>query len=274
MALCGAKRATDPQPRFPAMSFGSYADYRALSERTRMLTDERLRQEQAMAVPPGEHHRRGTCAPCLRQARFSISTEGGDALGGGMVVPKWPDQLVCDCADRLPNRHRALLHFVQAVVQPAAWHRVLAFGPLDDAYRRVCARIGETTIVPALSAGPGDVPRIAAPSGRAELAICIDHLHRIGPMTTALGELHRTLAPGGMLVFTVPFRWDRLTTRAASASPGGVEASVRAAESHLVGWDILDRLRDAGFVRSRVHVYWSTELGYLGLFNTIFSAET
>jgi hypothetical protein len=41
---------------------------------------------------------------------------------------------------------------------------------------------------------------------------------------------------------------------------------------HQIGWDILDRLKQAGFSDAAAHTYWSHELGYLGPMNMIFSA--
>jgi hypothetical protein len=87
--------------------------------------------------------------------------------------------------------------------------------------------------------------------------------------------LRRVLLPGGRLVFTVPFhdrsaktvsRLDRLprVSGRLPAESGG--------PTHQIGWDILDKLRAAGFADARAHTYWSEELGYLGTGNVIFSA--
>jgi SAM-dependent methyltransferase len=186
------------------------------------------------------------------------------------VVPNWREQLLCDCADRLTNRQRAVLHFVESTITVPSWSRVLALGRLSAAERRLCQRLG----APVLAARP-TMARLDLPDAACHLAITLDYLHQIRPLAAVLAEARRVLAPGGALVFTVPFRWDRVQTRS-HVDPRAVASSPAESprEVHEIGWDILEMLRTAGFARNRVHSYWSEELGYLGPFNTIFSAET
>jgi hypothetical protein len=275
MAPTGRLREPDTHVRFPAASFVSYAEFLAYSAESRALFESRQLHERALALPPGAHVRPGTCAPCLRQARFSVTTEGGAQLPNGMVAPNWRDQLICDCRDRLGGRHRALLHFVETAITLSAWHRVLAFGRMSAAETRLCARLGETSAVPRLTSDAAGAHRIAAADASHHLAISLDYLHKVPSLPLALAELRRVLVPGGALVFTVPFRWDRPTTRShvdlAARETLPVESG---REIHEIGWDILGLLRAAGFARCRAHIYWSDELGYLGAYNTIFSAET
>ena len=263
------------QVRFPAVSFASRAEFIAYCGSSRVLLDTRYLHERALALPLGEHSRPGTCAPCLRQTNFSLTTEGGEQLADGRIVPNWREQLVCDCADRLNNRHRAVLHFIETTVTLAPWQRILAFGQLSEAETRLCVRLGDPVFAPRLIVRPDLSRALAAADASCHLALALDYLQLVPPLPRVLAELRRVLVPGGTLVFTVPFRWDRPATRS------HVDLSVEAAlpvdsphEVHEIGWDILDRLREAGFARGRVHAYWSDELGYLGPFNTIFSAET
>jgi hypothetical protein len=275
MSLNGTSRAVGTEVRFPAVSFGSYAEFAAYREQSRGVLDARYRHERALAVPPGRHVRAGTCAPCLRQARFTVGTEGGERLDDATIVPNFREQLICDCADRLNNRHRALLHFVASALPWVPWRRVLAFGRLSAAETRLCRRLGETAFVPRLMAGEGGAARIAVPDAAFHLVVSLDYLHHVPSLMAAIGELRRVIVPGGMLVFTVPFRWDRPATRSHAAPPGPQALALDSPrEVHEIGWDLLEMLHGSGFTRARAHVYWSEELGYLGPFNTIFSAET
>jgi SAM-dependent methyltransferase len=255
---------------FPAVAFASHAEFVAYCTASRSLLDARYTHERSLALAPGEHVRPGTCAPCLRQTRFSLSTEHGEKLPNGRVVPNWREQLLCDCADRLTNRQRALLHFVESTIGAPSWSRVLALGRLSAAERRLCQRLGTPIFVPRLPS-----LRLDLPDASCQLAVTLDYIHQIRPLAAMLAEIRRVLAPGGALVFTVPFRWDRMQTRShvdpLAVAAGPVESP---REVHEIGWDILDLLRAAGFARNRVHSYWSEELGYLGPFNTLFSAET
>ena len=257
--------------RFPAEAFSSHAEFAAYCAKQRSVLDARYAHERALAVPPGLHIRSGTCAPCLRAAGFSFSRAEGEQLQGGLVVANWREELVCDCQDRLNNRARATLHFVQSVVGLASWHRVLAFGRMSEAEGRLCRRLGETMAVPRLVLDRSRA-RIAARSASCQLAVTFDYLHQVPDLLAALKELRRVLVPGGALVFTVPFRWDRPATRSHVDRAASHLPADSAREVHELGWDALAWLQEAGFSRSRAHVYWSDELGYLGPFNMIFSA--
>ncbi len=107
------------------------------------------------------------------------------------------------------------------------------------------------------------------------MLLCPDHLHHVPALDAALGEAARVLCPGGALLFTVPFHADADATASDLARlprRSGVLPAFSAEPVHRIGWDILERVRGAGFVDCAAHCYWSEELGYLGPFNMIFLA--
>lgn len=266
--------------RFPSASFVSFMEFEEYRQDAQARLDSRYLYERSLAIAAGSMLRDGTCAPCLRRARFTARTDGGEALEDGLLVPNWREEQSCDCEDHLNNRNRATLHFLQAVAGLRNWSRVLLFGPPAPADRRITALAASIARVPRLGlarAGGGgpQAYRLAVADAAFHVIVSSDYLHRVPPLEPALTELRRALVPGGQLVFTVPFRaraacsvtrFDGLP-RVAGRLP--TEAG---REVHELGWDILDRLRAAGFADARAHTYWSDELGYLGSFNMIFSA--
>jgi hypothetical protein len=84
------------------------------------------------------------------------------------------------------------------------------------------------------------------------------------------------LVPGGSFVFSVPFTCTAAVTQsdygALSRGPQGMPA-VMGFPIHVIGWDIIDRVRQAGFVDCYALCYWSEEFGYLGPNNFIFCAS-
>lgn len=86
-------------------------------------------------------------------------------------------------------------------------------------------------------------------SGAFDAALCIHVLEHIDDDRGAMRELFRVLKPGGWAVVSVPVRMDRktledpgITTPEARERAYGETAHVR-----LYGYDLADRLRDAGF---------------------------
>jgi len=102
-------------------------------------------------------------------------------------------------------------------------------------------------------------------SDSCHFAISQDELQDIQPITSALDELARVLMPGGRLIFTVPFHFNQ------SESSCAMGTGMRQGANRL-GWDLLERLRQAGFADSEALLYWSEELGYLGNMNFVFLA--
>jgi hypothetical protein len=259
---------------FRSTSLVSLAEFAEFTRENQPLLDARYLHERTLGSAEASISLDGTCAPCLRRARFSARTQGDDIMPDGRLVPNWREELHCDCEDRLNNRSRALLHFLQTVAGLRSWSRVLLFGPAGPADPRIAAAAAVNRLA-RLGRAPGGGHRLDAGDAGFHLAVTADYLHRVPPLEAALAELHRVLVPGGWLVFTVPFHYRSATTvsrtdrlpRRAGRLPG--EAG---GDTHAIGWDILDMLRAAGFADARAHTYWSEELGYLGPFNMIFSA--
>lgn len=102
-------------------------------------------------------------------------------------------------------------------------------------------------------------------------------LEHVPSITDAIDETARVLAPNGRLLLSVPFDQtaDETVQRARLVS-GVVEhlqepvfhGNPVSPEGSLVfydhGWDLMDRLRDSGFVDVRVLGTWSVLYGYLG----------
>jgi SAM-dependent methyltransferase len=187
------------------------------------------------------------------------------------MLPNWREQLACDCEDRLASRPRALLHFLGSVAAAQPWSRALLFGPPAPTDRRVAAMVGAVTAVERLT----EDHRLPLPSGAFHLALASEALHLVPPLDTAMAEIRRVLAPGGEFAFTVPFRNQAAGTQSALDRLPRVDGRLPSEvgfECHEIGWDILPRLRRAGFAEASAYVYWSRELGYFGPLNVIFGA--
>jgi SAM-dependent methyltransferase len=262
-------------PRFPATSLASQADFIEFRRATQDRLDARYLHETALLTRDDMLSQAGTCAICQRRAVFTSRTTGWDRQPDGSPVPDWGEALVCDCEDRLGNRARAVVHAAQAVCGLRGWTRLLLFGPERAAHRRLAALAAATARVPALPAGEAAGSwRLAEVDGAHDLVVAIDCLHHVPPLDDALTEFRRVLAPGGSLLFTVPFQYEAARTVSRDDLPrvGGRLPATARAPVHAIGWDILARLRDAGFADAVARCYWSAELGYLGAFNMIFHA--
>jgi SAM-dependent methyltransferase len=259
--------------RFPSVSLTSQADFAEFRRAMQDRLDARYSYETGLVTRDDRLIHPGTCAPCLRRARFTSDTTRWERLPDGRRVPRWEDSLICDCARRLGNRARAVLHFATAVAGLESGTRLLLFGPTHGSYHSLAKLSGETIAIPALRHGAGhDDYRLDLSDSVCDLAIAVECLHRVPPLDAALAELRRVLVPGGSLLLTIPFRYESSRTTSRRDLPQPAPAMLQEA-AHEIGWDILDRLRDVGFSEAAAHCYWSAELGYLGPFNMIFHAS-
>lgn len=251
---------------FPGEDFVSKAEFDRFMDAGQSRLDGRFAYEQTLVTAQAVLVRPGSCACCLRTA--SYTTRSGNLRDGQ----------VCDCPRRLGQRARAMLHFLEAEAGLDAWSRLLILGPVSPLDAVLAAGRATPLHVPRLfSAGESPAGyRLDAADASCTLALSWDYLPRIPPLDAALAEVRRVLAGGGRFVFTLPFHWraphgvSRLTH---IPRRGGRLPAEFAGEIHEIGWDILDRLRAAGFADARAHHYWSDELGYLGAANFLFAAS-
>ncbi len=258
--------------RFPGRSFISKAEFDEYVRENRDRVDARYRHELDFASMEPEVSLPGTCAPCLRPTSFTSRTGGGERLPDGRMLPNWREELACGCEDRINADARAVLHFAQSVAGLLPAMRVLAFGPATPVSRRIgrmATLVHRTRMLVA-----GGAYRIDLPNACVQLALSPDYLHHVPPLDAVLAELRRVLVRGGQLVFTVPFRVDLANTISRTddmPTLNGMLPVHYGPSVHDIGWDVLSRLRKAGFATASAYVYWSEELGYLGPFNMIIA---
>jgi hypothetical protein len=239
-------------PRFPALRFAAQDEFKTYLVDDQRVLDARFSFENALVPANGELVRAGTCAPCLRPASFTTGPDFWEGEGEERR-PYWRETLACDCVDRLPQRARALIHFVQAGgVLPGT--RLLLCGTPTRADERLAV----------LAPAAVQVPKLAeVPPGPFDLAIVQEELQFTPNVWGALPALVARLAPAARLVLTLPF----FPTFTRSELIGENFSRV-----NRFGWDLLTRLREAGCRDAAAYLYWSSELGLLGPMNFIVRA--
>jgi len=252
---------------FPFETFRSAAGFRHFLHTNRALLDQRYAYETACAAATQEPvlMTPGSCGLCLRATSFTTQmperlSEAADraAPGNDVLEPNWREQQLCGCPDRLNCRFRAMLHYIEAEIDPPPWTRLLLLGAAQSIETRLL-RMAAQVAVRARSGRLLRAPRFEAQAYH--LILSCEHLHAEQAMDAVLAGLRDALMPGGHLVFTAPFD----TASDVSIAPGPGRTGV-------LGWDILPRLARAGFSAAAAHLFWSEEFGYLGPFNLIFSA--
>jgi hypothetical protein len=249
-------------PRFPAWRFRGQAEFLAFLKDHQESLDRRHLRQLSLATREKTLESQGTCAACRCPTGF-CSAVNGEALSDGRRMPNWREELQCGCARRLNNRQRAVLHLAQACGLMGWMKTLLLNAPVDFAlaYREHapdCLTVGRFEFKDGKAMLPVE-------AGTCHFALSQDELQDVVPLESALRELARVLMPGGRLIFTVPFHVNE------AVSLCGAGEGLRAG-AHKFGWDLLERLRKAGFSEAEALLYWSEELGYLGNMNFAFLA--
>lgn len=252
---------------FPFETFRSATGFRQFLHSNRALLDQRYAYEAACAAAARDPVliSPGSCALCLRATSFSTQMsdcpgEAADrtAQANSVVEPNWREQQLCGCPDRLNCRFRALLHYIEAEIDPPPWTRLLLLGAAQSIESRLQCMAAQV----AVRARSGRLLRAPRFEPQAyHMILSCEHLHAEQAIDAVFAGLRDALMPGGHLVFTAPFD----TASDVTISPPQGRAGV-------LGWDILPRLARAGFSAAAAHLFWSEEFGYLGPFNLIFSA--
>jgi SAM-dependent methyltransferase len=237
---------------------------------------------------------RGYCATCGDMRALGVSWHGtGQAANvrEGLACP--------EC--RLNARQRAAFGLLRdRVASPdariyASEQTTPAYAWLRRNYRRSCGSEYGVSAEKAEGLKPWmrslgvdepivhqDVTALTFADASLDGIISFDVLEHVPDYAQALREFARVLAPGGLLVVTVPFieAHEHTTVRARIGADGQVE-HLLPPEMHgdpvsggvlcfyHFGWDLLATAREAGFAKAEWHRTWAPEHGLFGMWTML-----
>lgn len=127
-----------------------------------------------------------------------------------------------------------------------------------------------------------DVTRLSFADGSFEVVASFEVLEHVPDYRLALREMARVLGRGGQLLLTAPFldRAQDTVTRARLNADGSIThllppeyhgdpVSDGVLCFHHFGWDLLDALREAGFIEAEVVSTWAPGFGLMGIMQAI-----
>lgn len=189
--------------------------------------------------------------------------------------------------------HLSLLSAVRAhVAAPAACraYELSTVGPVPRWLRRHCRSLATSEYLDGVAPGSvrdgircEDVQRLSFADASFDLCTSTEVFEHVPDDAAGLRELHRVLAPGGWLVFTVPLSDMAATVERARPGPDGVHHllppafhgdRLRGPGAVLVyrdyGADLPARVRAAGFARAAL---WSPPRDFLGHVRPVLVAQ-
>jgi hypothetical protein len=287
----GAGRGLD---RVAVDGLGGFLEHRRRSA----AQESRRRRREARLVVPGEPFTvDGLCYPCGRPAAFEVgwkyATEGPHG-----PLPNWREYLFCPRCG-LNSRMRAAVHLTELLARPGPDAEIYLTEQVTPLHTALAARfprlVGSEFLDDDTAGGTvddrgirhEDVTALSFGDQSFDLVLTFDVLEHVPDYREAFGQCLRVLRPGGCLLFTVPFQASRPDNlqRARVRDDGTVEHleppeyhydpihAEGCLAFHHFGWELLDRLREAGFAAARAHFYWSFRFGYLGPDQLLFSAR-
>ena len=279
----------------------SYDNYEDFFSRMQPEYRRRERYEQSLVGSGDSFNSTGHCYVCGRRSTFVTNFEyaPGEVLHG-KPVPNWRERVTCtNCG--LCNRLRASVHFLErnlgcrrdSLIYITEQTTPL-YQHLHRHYRHVVGseyfgdRVPYGTNDPATGLRNESVTKLTFANNSFDYVLSFDVFEHVPDYSTALRESLRVLKPGGTLLFTVPFHkgYRETMLRARVCDDGSIEhlqepeyhgdpvgAGAGCLCFHTFGWDLLDQLRDIGFVSAEAHLFWSARHAYLGTEQLLLAAR-
>jgi glycosyltransferase involved in cell wall biosynthesis/SAM-dependent methyltransferase len=240
----------------------------------------------------------GFCAVCGEQSKFATSFMYSAAhYESGEKSPNWREHLACwgcgftmrlrasmqlflsrvyrgaDSAVYITEQTTPLFRWLQSIHPSLEGSEYLgdacAFGTIKDGLRNE------------------DLTALTYADASFDAILSFDVLEHVTDDVAAFRECFRCLRPGGTLLFTAPFAYDKgQKVVRARMTDGGTIEHILPPEYHgnpvdpegalcfrYFAWDVVEDLKSVGFETVEVVNYWSRDFAYLGDFGFIIIAR-
>jgi len=243
------------------------------------------------------------CVVCEKTTKMRISwMYGGWSNMTESIHPAWTETGVCESCG-LNSRMRALYDFLKNRIHIETDMRAYIAEEVTPFFRKLKSVLpklmGSEFIGPNIQSGKKvpsgkflkrirheDLTNLSFENNSFDLMITLDVFEHIPNFQSAFQESYRILDSNGLLVFTIPFFFDRENTTIRATIdhkgeinhilPPEIHGNPVSKEGSLCfqnfGWDILDSLRQAGFKEAKASLYWAPWQGHLGYPFFVFSA--
>lgn len=240
----------------------------------------------------------GFCHICRQPVQFLVDFTAYSKKNG-FLVPNWRECLVCpNCG--LNNRMRAAMHLFEELLHPNGKAKIYIPEQSTRLFRWLAEKhpdvVGSEYVDGTAAAvqkrnsaavRAEDMTRLSFPDGHFDFVLSFDVFEHIPDFRKALSECFRVLKPDGSLFFTVPFDVNsgKSIVRAVVKQDNEIEhllppeyhgdpvSDGGCLSFYFFGWELLDNIKDTGFEKTDVYLYWSSRFGYLGDDQSVFIAR-
>jgi SAM-dependent methyltransferase len=242
------------------------------------------------------------CAVCKAVTPMKLDWSHVGTNGRGSVHPAWTETMLCPGCN-LQSRSRALFAYLSEKLVLPGSARVYIAERVTPAYKAMKAEYADVKGSEYLGDGVAsgekrlflkgnfmvrheDLTSLSFQPSCFDLVVTQDCFEHIPDYQKSFSECRRVLAPGGSLVFTIPFFPTSSDTLVRAVVENGAVKHLLEPEYHgnpvgdgaalcfqHFGWDILGSLRQAGFAEASANLYWGPWQGHLGMFFFVFHAR-
>ena len=274
----------------------SLMEYREHVAKMATVHRERWLQELSLCEGQLPFATAGRCYPCQRDVEFNTDFEYSSAIVNGKRVPNWRERVLCPCL--LNNRTRASIQILEETLGAGPRDLVYLAEQITPLYETLKTRfpklVGSEYLGESIPFGSLDergirnesIAKLTFDDASFDYVLNFDVLEHIPTPERGLAEMYRVLRPGGKVLLSVPFLpAQQETVTRARLLPGGEIEHLLDPQYHGdpissegclcfqdFGWELLDSMRETGFSRVEMLLYWSDTYGYYGVEQMVIAA--
>ena len=288
----------NPEHELSVTVVHNLSEYREHAAKNITAYQRRWQQELQLCAAGVDFTTLGFCYPCETTVAFRTDFLYSSAMVHGKPVPNWRERVLCPKCE-MNNRTRASIQLLTETLGAHQKSNIYIAEQVTPLYKALKSRfpalVGSEYLADKVPFGNTDergvrnesITRLTFQDNVFDYILNFDVLEHVPDVTAGLHEMHRTLAPNGTLLLSVPFLpGEQNTNVRARLNEAGEIEHLMAPQYHGdpitdagclcfqdFGWDLLDQMREIGFKEVSMLLYWSDALGYYGVEQMMITAK-
>ena len=289
-----------PERYIYARNFRSFESYSNFKESHKTEIEEQRNTEAGIvSYTEDVFSYVGKCYVCDRKTTFLTTfLYSVETSADGKAIPNWREHVACE-ACRYPNRVRAAIHLFMQEFGPEKSADIYITEQATDLYKWLQKNYdnvqGSEFMGAEHMAGETvrgyrheNMEKLSFSENSFDYILSFDVLEHVAFYKDALKSVYKCLKPGGYFFFSAPANMDvTKNLRRAEINAAGELVHFMEPEYHGnpvdpengalsfrdFSWELVDDMKEIGYLNPSIYWYWSKEFGYLGANQTIFVAQ-